>query len=91
MLKILWVLMPLVLIPGTALAQQGANSGGGQGPGSGTDIYKVWRETEAMQRDGRWEELIAEGRANRQAFENMGRSAPAESPSAVGSVTPRRR
>jgi hypothetical protein len=31
----------------------------------------VQREVEAMQRDGRWEKLLAEGRANRLAFEAM--------------------
>jgi hypothetical protein len=32
---------------------------------------KVTRDVEAMQRDGRWERAIAEGRANRLAFEAL--------------------
>jgi hypothetical protein len=31
----------------------------------------VNREVEAMMRDGRWERAIAEGRANKQAFEAL--------------------
>jgi hypothetical protein len=37
-------------------------------PGSGTDLYRVNREVEAMMRDGRWEALLREGQANRQAL-----------------------
>ncbi len=29
----------------------------------------VLRQVEALQRDGRWEQLLAEGRTNKQAFE----------------------
>jgi hypothetical protein len=83
MRKILLVLAPLVLLPGLALAQ----SAGDRGPGAGTDLYKVRREVEAMQRDGRWEKLLAEGAANRQAFE-ASRQAPV---TATGSVPRRRR
>ena len=54
--------LPLVLLPGLALAE---------GPGSGTDLPKVQREVESMQRDGRWQKLLAEGQANKHAFEAM--------------------
>jgi hypothetical protein len=55
--KILFAL-PLILLPSLAAAQSG--------PGSG-DVPRVQREVEAMQRDGRWGRLLAEGQANRQA------------------------
>ncbi len=54
--------LPLILLPNLALAE---------GPGSGTDLPKVQREVEAMQRDGRWQKLMAEGQANKRAFEAM--------------------
>jgi hypothetical protein len=57
--------LPLVLLPSLAVAQRGG------GPGSGTDLPKVLREVEAMQRDGRWAKAIADGQANRLAFEAM--------------------
>jgi hypothetical protein len=31
----------------------------------------VQREVEAMQRDGRWQKLMADGQANKRAFEAM--------------------
>jgi hypothetical protein len=66
MTKKLLLALPLVLLPSLAFAQRSSG-----GPGSGTDLTKVQREVEAMQRDGRWEKLLAEGRANRLAFEAM--------------------
>ena len=57
MTKKLLLALPFVLLPNIAFAE----------PGSGTDLYRVNREVEAMQRDGRWERLLAEGQANRQA------------------------
>ena len=53
--------LPLLLIPGTALAEMGG----------GTDRDRVNHEVEIMMQDGRWERAIAEGRANRQAFEAL--------------------
>jgi hypothetical protein len=55
MTKKLLLALPFVLLPNVAFAE----------PGSGTDLYRVHREVEAMQRDGRWERLLAEGQANR--------------------------
>jgi hypothetical protein len=83
MRKIVLALAPLVLLTGPALAQ----SAGDRGPGGGSDLYRVTREVEAMQRDGRWEKLLAEGAANRQASE-ASRQAPV---TATGSVPRRRR
>ncbi len=51
----------LLLLPGMALAKQGGK----------IDRDRVNREVEAMMRDGRWERAIAEGRANKQAFEAL--------------------
>ena len=65
MTKKLLLAVPLVLLPSLAVAQRGG------GPGSGTDLPKVLREVEAMQRDGRWEKAIADGQANRLAFEAL--------------------
>ncbi len=72
MKTILWIL-PFVLVPTLAIAQ----------PGSGTDLTKVQREIEAMQRDGRWERLLAEGEANKQAFEAMRQAERRAQPSPV--------
>jgi hypothetical protein len=54
--------LPPIRLPNLALAE---------GPGSGTDLSKVPREVEAMQRDGRWQKLMADGQANKRAFEAM--------------------
>ncbi len=59
MLRKLLLILPLFVLPDIALAKQG----------SGTDRDQVSRQLDAMMRDGRWERLIAEGRANKQAFE----------------------
>jgi hypothetical protein len=48
----------VMLLPNFALAENTGPAGD-----------RVSREVEAMQRDGRWEQLLAEGRANKQAFE----------------------
>ena len=57
MIKKLLLAVPFVWLANVASSE----------PGSGTDLYRVQREVEAMQRDGRWERLLAEGQANRQA------------------------
>ena len=54
--------LPPILLPNIALAE---------GPGIGTDLPKVQREVDAMQRDGRWQKLMADGQANKRAFEAM--------------------
>ena len=59
-----------------------------EGQGSGSDINKVRRDMEAMQRDGRYQQLMEEGRANRLAFERL---RAAQDPPAVGSVQRRPR
>jgi hypothetical protein len=61
MLRKIVLTLPLLLLPGIALAEMGG----------GTDRDRVNQEVEAMRRDGRWERAIAEGRANRQAFEAL--------------------
>jgi hypothetical protein len=61
MLGKLLLTLPLLVIPGVALAEMGG----------GTDRDRVNLQVEAMMRDGRWERAIAEGRANRQAFEAL--------------------
>lgn len=40
--------LPIALFPTLAFAE----------PGSGTDLYRVLQQVEAMQRDGRWEQLL---------------------------------
>jgi hypothetical protein len=60
MLRKLLLTLPLLFLPGMALAEKGD-----------TDRERVNREIEAMMRDGRWERAIAEGRANKQAFEAL--------------------
>ena len=40
-----------------------------KGPGSGTDRERVRRDMDALQRNGHWAEAMAEGRANKQAFD----------------------
>ena len=57
MTKKLLLALPFVLLPNIGFAE----------PGSGTDLYRVNREVEALQRDGRWYRLLAEGQSNRQA------------------------
>lgn len=61
MLRKLVLTLPLLVLPGVALAEMGG----------GTDRDRVNQEVEAMMRDGRWERAIVEGRANRQAFEAL--------------------
>ncbi len=52
------LLTAMIMFPSLALAENTGPSGD-----------RVSREVEAMQRDGRWEQLLAEGRRNKQAFE----------------------
>jgi hypothetical protein len=85
--RIFWVLMPLLALPNLAQAQAASD----RSPGSGTDLYKVNREVEAMQRDGRWDQLIAEGRANRLAFEAARQAESSAPPAVPGTLRPRRR
>ncbi|QRM35171.1 hypothetical protein [Microvirga sp. VF16] len=61
MFRKLLLTLPLLFLPGMALAEMGSK----------IDRDRVNREVEAMQRDGRWERAIAEGRANKQAFETL--------------------
>jgi len=78
MRKILIAGLGLIALSGAALAEKG----------SGTDRGQVNREVEAMQRDGRWEQLIAEGQANKRAFEELRQ---ANQPTATGSIYTRGR
>ncbi len=75
------VALPFLLVPAIAQAQTG--------PGSGTDLYRVNRAVQEMMQDGRYQRLLQEQQANREAFERL-RQRDAE-PTAVGSVAPRRR
>ena len=61
MFRKLLLTLPLLVLPGLAQAEMGG----------GTDRDRVNLQIEAMMRDGRWERAIAEGRANRQAFEAL--------------------
>jgi hypothetical protein len=80
--KMLLLVLTLVSLPGLALAE----------PGSGTDRTRVNTAVEAMQRDGRWERLIAEGRANKRAFEDLRQAEQrVQTPTATGSVGARPR
>jgi hypothetical protein len=55
-------------------------------PGSGSDIYRVMRDEQSMQRDGRYQQLMNDARANKEAFDRLKR---AESePTAVGTIAP---
>jgi hypothetical protein len=60
MFRKLLLTLPLLVLPGFALAEN-------MGPAGD----RITREVEAMMRDGRWERTIAEGRANKQAFEAL--------------------
>ncbi len=62
MTKKLLFALPLIVLPSLAMAQSAS-----VGPGGGTDLYRVLRDVDAMQRDGRWAQLLAEIEANRQA------------------------
>jgi hypothetical protein len=81
MSKALLIALSVVLFPGVAVAE-----------GSKGDRDRVSREVEAMQRDGRWERAIADGRANRQAFEDLLRGQqPATRYTATNSSRPHQR
>ena len=75
----LLIALSLTALPSLASAQ----------PGSGTDLYRVQREWEQMMRDGRYQRLLEEGRANREAFERLREQESA--PETTGSTRPRRR
>jgi len=60
MFRTLLLTLPILVLPGFALAEN-------MGPAGD----RITREVEAMMRDGRWERTIAEGRANRLAFEAL--------------------
>ncbi len=66
MSKRLILALPFLLLPNLALAQSC-----GCGPGGGSDRDRVLSEALAMQRDGRWERLLAEQQANKLAFDQM--------------------
>jgi hypothetical protein len=78
MRKILLAALGFMALPGLAWAEKG----------SGTDRDRVSRDVEAMQRDGRWEKAIAEGRANERAFDALRQAAP---PTATGAIGARAR
>ena len=48
MMKTVLMALPLAVFPTLVAAE----------PGSGTDLYRVLNQVEAMQRDGRWDELL---------------------------------
>jgi hypothetical protein len=60
MFRKILLILPLLLLPGLASAEN-------MGPAGD----KITRDVEAMMKDGRWERTIAEGRANRLAFEAL--------------------
>ena len=71
----------LVVLPSMASAE----------PGSGTDLYRLNREVEAMMRDGRWQRLLEEGQANKRAFDRLRPSGSPPSAVTVAPSTPPRR
>ena len=61
-------------------------------PGGGGDLDRVRREVETMRQDGRWDRLLAESRANKQAFEGQRQAEQsARSATATGSIRSRPR
>ncbi len=79
MTKTILVALSLAVLPSMASAQ----------PGSGTDLHRVNRDVEAMMQDGRWQRLLEENQANRQAAERLRQ--PGSAPSAYTSTPARRR
>ncbi len=59
--KTVLIALSLAALPSFASAQ----------PGSGTDLYRVQREWEQIMRDGRYQRLLEEGRANKEAFDRQ--------------------
>jgi hypothetical protein len=55
-------------------------------PGSGGDMARVMREEQAMRADGRYEQLMEEARANKEAFDRLKRAD--SEPTAVGTIAP---
>jgi hypothetical protein len=70
-MRMLRLTLPFLLWPALALAQSAPSPTDitNKGPGSGTDRERVRRDMDAMQRNGHWAEAMAEGRANKQAFD----------------------
>lgn len=83
MTKTLLFVLSLMILPSAALAQDA------RGPGSGTDLYRVQRDWEEIMRDGRYQRLLQEGQANKQAFDRLKQME--SDPTATGSTTRRRR
>ncbi|MET0530680.1 MAG: hypothetical protein ABW003_20490 [Microvirga sp.] len=83
MKKALLFAAPLVLLSSIALAETG----------SGTDINRVRRQVEEMQRDGRWQALLNEGQANRSGttVNQTAQRPQSAAPTATGSIRPRPR
>ncbi len=83
MKKALLLVAPLVLLSSIALAETG----------SGTDINRVRRQVEEMQRDGRWQALLNEGQANRSGttVNQTAQRPQSTAPTATGSIRPRPR
>ena len=75
----LLIALSLAALPSLAAAQ----------PGSGTDLYRVQREWEQIMRDGRYQRLLEEGRANKEAYERQ--KALESQGETTGSTRPRRR
>jgi hypothetical protein len=66
MIRTALIALSLAVLPGPVFAE----------PGSGTDLYRVNRQVEEMMRDGRWQRLLQEAEANRQAVERSRQVAP---------------
>ncbi len=64
MMKTVLMALPLAVFPTLVAAE----------PGSGTDLYRVLNQVEAMQRDGRWDELLR-AQAQPQAVGTLNRNA----------------
>ncbi len=79
MTKTILVALSLAVLPSMASAQ----------PGSGTDFHRVNREVDEMMQDGRWQRLLDESQANRQAAERVRRTG--STPSTYTSTPARRR
>ena len=80
MTKTILVALALAVLPRMVSAE----------PGSGSDIYRVNREIEAMMQDGRWQRLREEGQANKQAFDRLRQSGSAPSTYTSTTSTPPR-
>ena len=82
MTKTILFALSLAVLPSMASAQ----------PGSGTDFHSVSREVDEMMRDGRWQRLLDESQASRQAAERSRQSgAPPSAYTSTTTTPPRRR